>query len=438
MANLQAGAATIDITPPLGCHMCGYFNDRVAADIHDPLSARAIVLDDGDVRLALVVCDLIDIPADVVLASKARIARDSGIPPEHVLISATHTHTGPSIVGALGTPREEEYGQYVSVRMADTVALALNRMQPAEMAFTAGSCPEEVHNRRWHMRDGSVRMNPGYANSDRIRPAGPTDPELGLMILRTPERRPIAVLANLALHYVGATASTWISADYFAEFGRALQRCAGAEFVAIMTNGCQGNVNNCDFTNPPRTHPHAYFQVERVANVVAAEAWRVWNLLREDAFTTSVPLQGRLTMLPFQARSASAEELCAAERLLAGEANPTDTEWVYARELVLVSQGPAEWDVAIQALRLGDLGVVAFPGEVFCEFGLDAKARSPFAQTMVVGIANGSIGYVATDQALAEGSYETRLCRHVRAPKGTGQLWVDTATDLLASTVTER
>ena len=431
MGTLHAGAATMDITPSVGCHLVGYFNDRIADNIHDPLHAKAIALRNGETTIGLVVCDLIDIPVAVVQAAKARIQALCGVAPENVLITGTHTHTGPSIVGALGTPTDEAYGQWVAPRMADAFALALKRLQPAQMAFTAGDCTGEVHNRRWHMKDGSVQMNPGYANENKVRPAGPTDPELLLLILRTPERKPIAVLANLGLHYVGAAAHTWVSADYFAAFGRALQRCAGADFVGIMANGCQGDINNLDFTQPPRTYPDPYFQIERVANVVAGEAWKQWSRLREEDFRDDVPLAARLAMVPFNARTPTAAELAKARQTAAGEAKPTDLEWAYARELVLLADAPSAWEVPVHALRVGDLAMVGLHGEVFCEFGLEIKKRSPFAKTMVIGLSNGSAGYVATDKALDEGSYETRLCRHVRAPRGTGNLWVQTALRLL-------
>jgi hypothetical protein len=434
MPELLAGTASVDITPNLGCHMVGYFNDRLATGIHDPLFARAIALRAGDTTLGFVICDVIDVPADVVDAAKARIQQLTGVPPQNVLISATHTHTGPSIVGALGTPKEEKYAQDTIPRIVDAFTMALGRLQPAQVAFTAGDCAGEVHNRRWHMKDGAVRMNPGYQNPDSVRPAGPTDPQLGLMIVRTPQRQPIAVFANLALHYVGAGGSKehcWISADYFGAFGKALQRCAGAEFAAILSNGCQGDINNCDFTRPARTSPHPYAQIERVANVVAAEAWKAWNLLREEDFRSDVPLDARLERVRFKARTATPEELAKARERFKGEAQPADLEWAYARELVLLSELPAEWDVPVHAMRVGDLGIAGLFGEAFCEIGLDIKARSPYPQTMVVGLANGSVGYVATDKALDEGSYETRLCRHVRAPKGTGKLWADTAVRLL-------
>ncbi|MCE5241543.1 hypothetical protein LLH23_24020 [bacterium] len=428
MPQLTAGAAQVDITPGLGCHLIGYFNDRIAANIMDPLHAKAIAVSNGDTTLGFVICDLIVVPTKVVDAAKALITERTGIAPENVLIAGTHTHTGPAISGALGTPAEEGYAEWVASRIADAFALALKRLQPAQMAHAAGSCPGEVHNRRWHMKDGTVRMNPGHQNPDALRPAGPTDPQLGLLVLRTPEGAPIAALGNLSLHYVGVREDhNVICADYFAAFGRSLNRCAGAQFVCPLANGTFGDVNNIDAANPARVSQGITFEIERVANVVAAEAWRIWSGLREDDFRDDVPLGARLAHVNFPARTPTAEELAAARTVYESGEKWEDAEWIYARELVLLADEPSEWPVPIHSLRLGDLAIVGLPGEVFTEIGLDIKARSPFAQTMNIGIANGTVGYVATDKALDEGSYETRLCRHVRAPQGTGKLWADTA-----------
>jgi hypothetical protein len=279
------------------------------------------------------------------------------------------------------------------------------------------------------MKDGSVQMNPGHLNPDAIRPAGPTDPQLGLLVLRSPEGAPLAALANLSLHYVGIHGPnhSMISADYFAAFGAALNRCAGATFVAPLANGTFGDVNNCDFTRPAPVSRHPFHQIERVANVVAGEAWRIWSGLREEDFRDEVPLGARLTHVNFPARCPTPDELAAAKARYEASEAWEDMEWVYAREIALLEEMPSEWPVPIHTLRVGDLGIVGLPGEVFTEIGLDIKARSPFSQTMNIGIANDTVGYVATDKALDEGSYETRLCRHVRAPKGTGKLWADTA-----------
>ncbi len=432
MGELLAGAGRLVITPTLGCHLVGYFNDRVADFIHDDLYVKALALRSGGVTLGLITCDLIDMPAAVVEAAKAAIQARTGVSPERVLISSTHTHTAPSAVGALGTPQDTAYAESLVPRIADAFVMALAQLRPAEAAHASGDCRGEVHNRRWLMRDGRVVMNPGYQNPEAVRSAGPTDPELGLLIVREQAtRRPIAVYANLALHYVGNACHTWVSADYFGEYARALQRMAGEEFLVMMANGCQGNINNCDFTRPARRSVHPYHQQERVGNVVAAETWKQWCMLRESDFRSEVTLDAELVRLPFRARVPTEAELAAARALHGRPGAAQDAEWLYARELVLLADAPREWEIPLQALRVGSLGVVGLHGEVFVEVGLAIKSRSPLGRTLVVGLANGSVGYVATDKALAEGSYETRLCRHVRAPAGTAGLWEETAVALL-------
>ncbi len=428
MGNFTVGTAQLDITPNLGCHLVGHFEDRVAEHIHDPLFVKALAIADGEREIGLICLDLIDVPKWVIAEAKAQIAERTGVPGDMVLISCTHTHTGPAASEALGTPAEPEYAKSLPTKIADAWVMAHNHKVPAEIARASGDCREEVHNRRWLMKDGTVRMNPGYQNPDAIRNAGPTDPQLGLLIARDPvTKKPLALYANLALHYVGNGKSLWVSADYFGYFAAAMQRIAGSEFLVTLANGTQGNINNCNFKQPARTSRHPYQQCERVANVVAAEAWKSWNLLRDEDFKTSGTVGANLIMIPFKARTPTAEQLADAKRIQSNPESVSKSELTYARELILLQDLPSEYDVPVHVLRVNDLGIVGLHGEVFVEIGLDIKSRSPFLQTMVVGLANGSTGYIATDKALDEGSYETRLCRHVRSPKGTGKLWTDTA-----------
>lgn len=431
MGNYKAGAAEVDITPAPGCHLTGYFEDRIAEKVNDPLSAKAIVISDGSNTIALVCLHLLAIPDFICDKVRKLVAEKSDIKPDAILISAVHTHTAPSISGLLGTPPQNGYLEALPQKIAKAVLGAVADMKPAELAHASGNCHEMCHNRRWRMRDGSYRMNPVPLDADAISPAGPIDPELGILVIREPEtRKAIAVYSNLSLHYVGNGRGNWISADYFEDYAKALQRIAGEQCTVIMANGCQGDINNIDFKQkpdpiPPQLGP--YYKQQKVANVIAAEAWRTWNLIREDAFSGTGTVDARLTRVPFHSRKATPQQLADAEKLYVSCDQTNFSEWIYARELVLLQKLPQDYSVVVQALRVGELGIAAFNGELFVEFGLQTKARSPYPQTMTVALANGYNGYTATDRALAQGSYETRLCRHVRAPEGTGQLWVDTA-----------
>ena len=428
MGQFTVGTAKLDITPDIGCHLVGYFNDRISNDIHDPLLIKAISISDGEREIALITLDIIDVPRKIISDAKEIIEQETGVKGDAILVSSTHTHTGPSAAEALGTPGDPEYAKSLVKKIVDVFTIARKHRVPAEIAHASGDVREEVHNRRWHMKDGTTRMNPGYMNPDAICPAGPTDPQLGLLIARDPvTKAPLALYANLALHYVGTPNGLAISADYFEYFASAMQRIAGAEFTVILANGTQGNINNCDFMRPQRTSRTPYQQIERVANVCAAEAWKAWNLLRDEDFKAEGVVEGKIIMVPFKSRRATPEQLEEAKRIFNEKDKVPFNEWVYARELILLQDLPQDYPVPVHALRVNDLGIAGLHGEVFVEIGLDIKARSPFPQTMVIGLANGSTGYIATDQALDEGSYETRLCRHVRSPKGTGKLWADTA-----------
>lgn len=438
MPGLKAGAARSCITPRVGTHMCGYFSDRLSTDVHDDLFAKAIVLENGDTSIALVVCDLIALFKEDIAVLKERAAALTGIPADHIFVSCTHTHTGPASVSALGTPRDEAYMEKSMERAADAVKLAQERLTEAQIGVASASCPGETFNRRWHMKDGTVRMNPGYQNPDMVRPAGPTDPEVLVLALREPGGAPIALLANYSLHYVGSAHPTAISADYFGYFDRALQRLAGQEFVGIMANGCCGDINNCDFSKPRPEMPHPYFQIERVANVLAATAYGAWQGLRDFDYRDDVALGAATETVTFRRRQSTAAEVAAAKALLKADTPDAAKEipdaeskgfgdWIYAREALLVEEEPVERPTPIMAVRIGDLGIVGMPGEIFVEYGLQIKERSPFAKTMTVELANDYIGYTPTDKALGQGSYESRLARSAKAAAGTEGAFVSAA-----------
>lgn len=438
MAGFRAGAARSCITPELGCHICGYFHDRIATDVHDPLYAKALVLENDDTALAIVVCDLIALAGDDVATAKEHAERLTGIGRDNIFISCTHTHYGPATVGALGTPRDDRYMDTAAQRIGDSVKLAQDRLQPAEVGVASTSCPGETFNRRWHMKDGTVRMNPGFQNPDALRTAGPTDPELLVLAVRGRTGQPIALLANYALHYVGGPAHSSISADYFGYFDRALQRMAGQDFVGIMANGCCGDINNVDASQPEPEMPHPYFQEERVGNAVAAAAYGAWQGLRGYEYDSAPALRATTEMMAFRRRESSDDELAQARALLgpgevawSDEAVSSFRDLVYAREALHVADEPRQRAIPIMTMRIGELGLVGLPGEIFVEYGLQIKERSPFANTMTIELANDFVGYCPTDKALGQGSYETQLARTSKATPGTEAAMVGASLEAL-------
>ncbi|MGC9319246.1 MAG: hypothetical protein ACP5KN_14535, partial [Armatimonadota bacterium] len=246
------------------------------------------------------------------------------------------------------------------------------------------------------------------------------------LVAETPDGEPIAAIANYSLHYVGGGKPGEISADYFAAFAEALQRMAGSRFVAIMANGCCGDVNNIDFTRPAEPAPSPDYHRVRVGNVLAAECWKVWSQLRERQ--TDVTVAAASEYPTFRRRTLAEEQ----ERVVAGGVRAIEQvhqarQELYAREREEVEKLPVEQQTQVQALRIGDLAMVGIPGETFVEYGLAIKRNSPFGRTMTVELANDYLGYLPTDEGLDQGGYETWLAISARAAKGTEQTMVQAA-----------
>lgn len=399
---LKAGAACVDITPPLGTAMPGYFHERRATAVHDPLCVRALALENGGAGIAIAVCDLIGVKRAYLDWAKARIAETIGLTPEQVLISCTHTHTG----AATG---DDAYTEWLIGRIADAVRLAWERREPAEAGWGRAAEERLVFNRRYRMKDGSVQTNPGIGNPEVVEPAGPIDADVGVLCLRRPGGVTIGLLANYSLHYVGVPEdANTLSADYFGYFSTLIQRLRGENFVAALSNGACADINNIDVIGQARPKNDRYQHTERVAAVVAAAVLWAWN---EMTFTDDVPLGAAMSEialkrrpLPSAADQAQARKI---EAWVAAKQPVTMGERAFAgRVLRRIDAAPEETPTWVQALRIGDLALVSAPGELFVELGLAIKQQSPFAQTMVIEQANDSVGYLPTRRAFEEGAYE--------------------------------
>ena len=423
--QLKAGAATTNITPPLGTSLAGSFMDRKADDVHNELHAKALALDNGETKLGIVVCDLICVGRVYLDQAKELIEERCGIPRSNVMICCTHTHTGPATDHLLGVERDEGYMAFLVPRIADSLQLACRRMREAEIGFGSGVEESLVFNRRYWMKDGTVRTNPGYQNPDVVRPAGPVDPEVGVLCVREPDGSTIALLANYALHYVGGGSGTAVSADYFAFLAETIQQMRGERFVAMLANGACGDVNNVDIHNLPKQRiPYAH--AWSVARILACEVMRIWE--RMD-FAPNIRLSAETETLRVGLRKPSEEEVEEAQRRLKEEEDLK--ERIYAQELLILKDMADEIETYVQVVTLGDLALVALSGEMFVELGLEIKGRSPFERTAVVELANDYVGYVPTRKAFEEGGYETLMACSSKLAPDAGEQMVEAAVRLL-------
>lgn len=426
-AVFQAGASTANITPPLGSGLVGNFGIPPPANyVHDELHARSLVLDDGTTKLVFVVVDNVGIIREVFDEAKRIIFEETKIPTAQILISSDHTHSA-SGIGEIrggwnaGRPLDD-YQRFLVRRIADGVRIAVNNLEPARIGWGAGNVPQHLFNRRWKMKNpvvnpfgdmDQVLMNPGIKNPELLEPAGSTDPQVSFISVQSLKGRPIGILANYSLHYVGGVPKDHISADYFAVFADRIQELLKADrqdppFVGIMSNGTSGDVNNINFRGPAEKH-EPYAKMRIVANDVAHEVLRVYQTIQHKDW---VPLGAAQSELNLKVRRPSSEMIAYAQKVLAKPDTETPVhrlEKTYAERTMQMNGWPENIDVLMQTFRIGELGLAAIPFEVFTEIGLEIKAKSPFKSSFTIELANGSYGYLPTPEQHQLGGYETWL-----------------------------
>ena len=422
--KFRAGAYAQDITPmkfPISVN--GGMSDRQATKAHDRLHARCLVLDDGATQIAIAVCDSCMIPREVTDAAKRLVQKETGIPPERILISATHTHTAPTAAGLFQSDPDEAYQKYLAVKIAAGIIKAHRQLVPAKIGWGVGKDDTQVFNRRWKIKPNSllaqdpfgrstdkVKMNPGFLHADLVAPAGPIDPDVSFISVQTPEGRPIAFLANYSLHYVGGVPA--LSADYFAMFAERMTTYLDGDknFVGILSNGTSGDINNVNFAKPGPGKKESGEQARIVAESVARAAFDAYKKIKHHDWA---PLKMAQKEIELGVRLPPEQEVRVAQDRLneaKGRALKGMPE-IYARETVLLAKYPAKVKVILQAIRIGELAVVANPCETFVEIGLEIKKKSPLKHTFTIELANGYNGYLPTPEQHALGGYETWRAR---------------------------
>ena len=426
--TFRAGAAVSNITPPLGLPIVGGWSPKPATHIHDELYAKCLVLDNGETRLAFVIADNISMPRDVADEARKAIQEKTGILPSNVILAGTHTHSSVSMRAKMPISGKEtpvSYSQFLVMRIADGLCRAINNLQPARIGWGSAQAPTQVFNRRYYMKPGTPTpnpfggedkavMNPGRGNPNILKAAGPTDPEVAFLSVQSKEGRPIALLANYSLHYVGPHAGQVISADYFGVFADRIQQLLGADrldppFVGILCNGTSADINNVNWPQKPEKRWGPYEKMRQVADLVAQAVYQAHQSVE---FHDWVKLAAAYDELTLAARKPTEKQLAYARQVLAKpkDAKPYHRhEQTYARRVLSLDKSPDEVNVALQAFRIGDVGICTIPFEVFVEIGLELKAKSPFERTFTISHANGGNGYLPTVEQHALGGYETWL-----------------------------
>ncbi len=439
----RAGAAAVDITPTsFPVIIAGNFTEQLATKAVDRLHARAIVLDDGTTKIAIVVVDSCGIEARFLDEAK-RLAHDAtGIPTDCMLIAATHSHSAPSSWGVLGSRVDEKFTAGLIPQIARAIQHANAGLEPARIGWSAVSDPKHTHNRRWILRSDkmqtdpfgvrSVRamMHPGFQNPNYIGPSGPVDTELSLVGIRSTSGRPIAALANYSQHYFGAPA---VSADYYGRFAERLAELIDAEGkgekgkpapVAIMSQGTSGDLMWMDY-GAPRTS----ITMKQYADEVADVAYGGWQKIQ---YRNMAPLKMEEQKVKFRRRTPDVARLNWAKPIAEKikDRQPGTIQEVYAKEALILAAEP-EVELKLQAIAVGDLSIAAIPNEVFALTGLKLKGSSPYQQHFTMELANGSFGYIPPPEQHKLGGYTTWPARSAGLEEHAEPKIVDTLQKML-------
>lgn len=442
---MLCGLYELNITPPLGVNIPGYFEARPASGVRDHLFARALACENakGD-SFILVNMDAITADAQMTAQTRARVEKLTGVPGNRVMVSATHTHTGGPLDAFVPGTIDEDYKKWLADRAADTAVMAWKARKPAKLGYGKAHEDSIAFIRRYYMKDGSFRTNPGFTPDLIERPAGNIDPEVGVVKIEDECGNLIGVITNYACH-LDTVGGNRYSADYPGELARVLKAVYGKEVVSIFLTGACGNINHYDFIG----HTQDYYRKAnpphymRMGRILAGDVIRA---LADIETAETENLQVENASFPALIRTPSEEDIAAAKALL--ERHPYEVvisteEGIigdrtdiqprhYARSLLEVAEiKNKQVEVPVQAVRLGEAAIVGVPCELFVEFGLDIKARGGIKHTMVSTLTNAQFGYIAVRDAFDQGGYETQISGDTMMAPDTGYDMADTAVGLL-------
>ena len=417
---MKAGYARIDITPPLGSPIAGYYDPRIADGILDPVYATAVAFDDGERKAVVLSVDIIGMGQGFMAKVRPAIAEAIGIDREAVFVCCTHIHTsfGPG-VGARGKVvsfYDSEYAQWLIKRLADTAALAMSDLAPSRFFYTHGEVKDVAFVRRFRMKDGSVRTNPGWQNPDIDHALGTPDENSSLLIIKR-EGKPEIGIVNFQVH-PDVIGGNKYSADY-PGFVRNTYEKNIENSRCMYICGTQGDTNHVDVRqNTEKECAHGYERSRYMGKKIAMSVLANYELAKEICADKVNYVEKIITVKYNKGGSpdevAKAEALVKLQKEVGTDAALPGVEPVMRRvemvaeasRIVRMMSMPDEKELCMTAISVGDAVFAGFPGEPFTEVGRQVKANSKFALTIPACCANGYEGYFPVQSAFEEGGYE--------------------------------
>jgi len=446
--QVKVGFAERDITPEIGMEQPGGYGKSFHRSFHDPCKARAAVFDNGTNVVAVVSLDALFIRRVTVNEIRKRVQAKCKIPAESILLHATHSHSsGPmgmilpgeydhasdfiqELAYKKSSTADSAYLETVVDQTVEAICEAYKKRNASQCGAGVGIEEQVAFNRRFFMRNGLSFTHPRPGNPDIVKPAGPVDPEVGVIGVFDEQGELKGCIVNFVCH--ATTNPGGISANYIYYVEQVIRGVFGKDAIVVFLAGASGDVTQVDNLSKFQRRPSEE-SARFVGGRVGAEAVKVLLSMPRGNFET---VTSKTKMLQIPRRKPNPERVQKAiETVKAGPAKSNSTDWVFAKETVLLDarlQKEPVAEVEVQAVQLGPVVLLTDPAEFFCQLGLDIKAGSPFPMTFPVSLANGCVGYVPTKEAFDKngGGYETRLTGYSNLIITAGPQMVDAAVEL--------
>ena len=455
---VKIGTGRVDITPEIGTDLAGQFEPRKSISIHDPLFARALILEKNGVKATIIACDLVGINRETIEKAKKLIKEQTEINPANIIIHTTHTHTGPAIAKVSGTDNEKNraYLSALPKKIAASVVLANKNLFSATIEYGKGEENRISFNRRYLMKDGTVRTNPGFGtdwyarkkegNSNIVKPTGPIDPGIEVLRFKDEKKETKVLLVNFTCH-CDTVGGDLISADYPGVMRNLIQKRFGKELFVLFISGTSGNINHLNCLHPEMMRTGYFAHTQWMGEILGKDVLKICENLKEIPAPELKVGQRKLNIprhpiSPLQLKIArkivdkGIESLDQEEKKEWSKLeNNFGDEKVWAKEMILFNQEPPLVEIEVTAISIGEVAIVGLPGEMFVEYGLKIKRESKFKQVFIAQLCNGCIrGYIPTKEAFSQPTgYEQRLARSSKIIPDAGNIITQTALELLTS-----
>ena len=423
MRQLCAGFGRVNITPPMGMPIAGYYQVRLAEQVLDDLEANAVAVTDGGETLLLISADLLELLSPFSDPIRERIAKRTGVREDHIFLSCTHTHTGPKLNGDEAPELQKQYFEFLASRLEDVCAFALRDLRPARMGWGVSHAPGIAFIRRYRMKDGSTRTNPGINTPDVLEPIGEVNDAVSVVRFDR-EGADTILLAHFGCH-PDTIGGCVISADW-PGFARRTLETTLDHVKCVLFNGAQGDVNHVntapkggalndltmDFDDVMRGYGHA----RHMGRAVAGAALQIYDKV---CWTDEQTVRAAQRVIRWPANRPAPEELPLARRYDALHKAGRDDEIPYqgmmlttvvaeAERMLYLEHGPDDFALRLSAAAVGPVAFAGVPGEPFAETGRAIARAEGWRMVLPCCCTNGYENYFPLMKDYLDGGYEAR------------------------------